>query len=230
MTTKQQRPLAIDYAAHGAAKGWRANEHLIDALPYIDHVAPELRSKVEALIEEEKRASSKLPGDYLRELPPVHKPRFDDHPVLKTEYDRVTSKQPLAPLDTLRYRLEPPPQTRRGDVGAWRAAAENAVSQLEHQHLRILNQELLLKHGDKAWRAQVQLDEAAVRSLESQLAQLRKETDALNRERKLQQQAAGSELTKLDRQYMGQVCELGGPGGWGLVRSVPHSHPDPSPL
>ncbi len=31
----------------------------------------------------------------------------------------------------------------------------HAQAQLEHQHLRILNQELLLKYGDKAWRAQV---------------------------------------------------------------------------
>ncbi len=38
---------------------------------------------------------------------------------------------------------------------------------------------------------QVQLDEASVKGLELQLAGLRKETDALNRERKLQQHAAG---------------------------------------
>lgn len=38
---------------------------------------------------------------------------------------------------------------------------------------------------------QVQLDEATVKGLEQQLAGLRKETDALNRERKLQQHAAG---------------------------------------
>ncbi|GLC36044.1 hypothetical protein PLESTB_000531900 [Pleodorina starrii] len=203
MATK--RPLALDYTAHGAAKGWRANEHLIDALPYVDHVPPELRPHVDALIEEEKRKSTKLPSDYLRELPPVRAPQFDEHPVLKTEYERVRSKQPMQALDTVRYRLDPPPQNKRGDVNAWRQALENAHSQLEHQHLRILNQELLLKHGDKSWRAQVQLDEASVKSLEQQLAAIKKETDQLNRERKLQQHAAGSELSKLERQYMAQV-------------------------
>ncbi|KAG2423515.1 hypothetical protein HXX76_015263 [Chlamydomonas incerta] len=200
-----QAPLALEFNAHGAAKGWRANEHLVDALPYVDSVPPELKPHVEALIEEEKRRSTKLPSDYLREMPSVRAPKFDDHPVLKTEYERVRNKEPLAPLDAVRYRLEPPPQARRGDVGAWRAAADNGAAQLEHQHLRILNQELLLKYGDKAWRAQVALDEAAVKGLEAQLAALRKETDALNRERKLQQHAAGSELSKLERQYLSQV-------------------------
>ncbi|KAG2483169.1 hypothetical protein HYH03_017961 [Edaphochlamys debaryana] len=205
MAAQATKPLALDYAAHGGAKGWRANEHLVDALPYVDHVPPELKPHVDALIDEEKQRSTKLPSDYLRELPPVRAPQFDEHPVLKTEYERVRSKQAMAPLDTVRYRLEPPPQTKRGDVNAWKQALDNAHAQLEHQHLRILNQELLLKHGDKAWRAQVALDEAAVKSLEAALAGVKKETDALNRERKLQQHAAGAELSKLERQYMGQV-------------------------
>lgn len=85
---QQQKPLALDYTPHGDAKGWRANEHLIDALPYVDHVPPELKAHVDALIEEEKRRSTKLPSDYLRELPPVRAPQFEEHPVLKTEYER----------------------------------------------------------------------------------------------------------------------------------------------
>lgn len=83
-----QATLALEYTAHGAAKGWRANEHLVDALPYVDSVPPELKPHVEALIEEEKRRSTKLPSDYLREMPSVRAPKFDDHPVLKTEYER----------------------------------------------------------------------------------------------------------------------------------------------
>ncbi|GIL61018.1 hypothetical protein Vafri_15441 [Volvox africanus] len=209
-----KRPLALEYTAEGAAKFLRANESAIDALPYVDHVPPELRPVVDSLIEEEKRKSIKLPSDYLRELPPVRAPHFDEHPVLKTEYERVRSKEAMKPLDTTRYRLDPPPQNRRGDVNAWREALNNAHSQLEHQHLRILNQELLLKHGDKAWRAQVQLNEASVKSLEQQLAAIKKETDQLNRERKLQQHAAGAELSKLERQYLAQVRK-----NWAIERA-----------
>ncbi|PNH01810.1 Pre-mRNA-splicing factor SPF27 [Tetrabaena socialis] len=88
---QQQRPLALDYAAHGAAKGWRLNENLIDALPYVDHVPVELKPHVDALVEEEKRRSTKMPSDYLRELQPVRAPQFDEHPVLKTEYERCVT-------------------------------------------------------------------------------------------------------------------------------------------
>ena len=82
----------------------------------------------------------------------THKPPFP-----ASVFHSVRNKEPMAPLDSVRYRLEPPPQARRGDVGAWKSSLDNAAAQLEHQHLRILNQELLLKYGDKAWRAQVGL-------------------------------------------------------------------------
>ncbi len=41
--------------------------------------------------------------------------------------------QPKPEMDTTRYRLDPPPLNRRNDISAWRAAVENAHSQLEHQ-------------------------------------------------------------------------------------------------
>jgi hypothetical protein len=62
---------------------------------------------------------------------------------------RVKSGQPMTPLDTSRYRLDPPGPTKRNDFNAWKSALDNAHSQLEHQYLRILNLELLLKYGDK---------------------------------------------------------------------------------
>lgn len=62
---------------------------------------------------------------------------------------RVKAKQPMQALDTSRYRLDPPAPTKQNDHAAWRASVNNAHAQLEHQYLRILNLELLLKHGDK---------------------------------------------------------------------------------
>ncbi len=55
----------------------------------------------------------------------------------------------MPPLDTTRYMLNPPGQARRNDVGEWKRSLDNASSQLEHQYLRILNLELMLKYGDK---------------------------------------------------------------------------------
>lgn len=88
MAARQPAPLALDYAAHGASTGWRKDEHLIDALPYVDHVSAELRAQVEALVEEEKKHGVKQPSDYLRDLGPIAGPSFEGHPVLKAEYER----------------------------------------------------------------------------------------------------------------------------------------------
>lgn len=97
----------------------------------------------------------------------------------------------MAQLDTTRYRLDEPPLNRRNDVAAWKAALDNAHSQLEHQYnrwpsrvcqtplicdaantsfqgqcvvalhsishcwCRLLNLELLLQFGPKAWQAHI---------------------------------------------------------------------------
>ena len=55
----------------------------------------------------------------------------------------------MQPLDTTRYRLDAPQGPKRHDFSAWKAAVDNAHSQLEHQYTRILNLELMLKYGDK---------------------------------------------------------------------------------
>eukprot|EP00798_Chlamydomonas_sp_ICE-L_P014476 gene14476-20500_t len=155
-------PLALDYAGHGKALGWRKGEHLIDALPYIDPLAPEVKKQVDQLIEDELRRGGKKPSDFLKDLPAMPTQAFEGHPLLATEYERVKAKKEMPALDATRYMLNPPPQTLRNDIGEWKKALDNAGSQLEHQHLRILNLELMLKYGDKVWRAQTQLDESLV--------------------------------------------------------------------
>jgi pre-mRNA-splicing factor SPF27 len=49
------------------------------------------------------------------------------------------------------------------------------------------------------------LDEAALKQAEASLQALRRQVDAVNRERKLQQTAAGKELRQLEDQYYGAV-------------------------
>lgn len=201
------QPLALEYEVRGQGSGWRKGQELIDALPYIDLLSPEVKRKVEQLIEEELARSSKKPSDYLKELPPIAPPKFEGHPLLQQEYERVKSSQPLQPLDTSRYRLDPPPQARRNDYSAWRSALDNAHAQLEHQLLRIDNLELALKYSANNWRAQVQVDEAAVKRLEEELAATRKAVDHINRERKMQQHSTGVELKRCEEEWMSLVMK-----------------------
>lgn len=177
---------------------------MVDALPYFDHMTPEMKRQVDAMIDEELRRSTKRPADYLREMPPMPPSRLLEggvHPMLAADMKRVESKEAMPPLSSSRYLLEPPPAARRHDLGAWRASVDNAHSQLEHQYLRITNLELMLKFGDKNWRAQGQLDEAAVKQYEVALEETKKAITAVNMERKLQQTAAGSELRRAEAEY-----------------------------
>lgn len=130
------------------------------------------------------------------------------HPVrlLSLRTCRVARGQALDPIDITRYQLNPPPLDKRNDVNAWKSAVDNANSQLEHQLLRIVNHELLLKHGDKAWRAQTQMDESALKLAESELARAKAELESVNMERKLQQQAAGGSMCIAHCHLTHQLC------------------------
>jgi pre-mRNA-splicing factor SPF27 len=236
MARGNEQPLAL---THGSS----TSDDLIDALPYLDPLTPEMKREVEGLIEAEMRASTKRPADYLREMPPLPPAKFEGHPLLQAEYERcaaestralldalrkpcdaqrhtqqlttttrnnqnknsVRARQPMPPLDVTRFRLDPPPAAQRSDPNAWRKAADNACAQLEHQLNRIANLELLLKFGPNAWRAQAQLSGAAAKQLEARVTDLHKRVDALNRERKVQQMAAGAELRKLEDEWASAV-------------------------
>uniref|UniRef100_A0A7R9VI47 Pre-mRNA-splicing factor SPF27 n=1 Tax=Chlamydomonas euryale TaxID=1486919 RepID=A0A7R9VI47_9CHLO len=198
--------LAIEGAGGSSGfSAWRKDEHLVDALPYVDGLTPQAKRIVDELIDAEVRRSTKRPADYLREMPPLPASRLEGHAMLEAEYERVKTKQPMAQLDTTRYRLDAPQGTKRHDFGAWRAAADNAHAQLEHQYLRIANLELLLRHGDKTWRAQGQLVDSLVSQFKSQLAELQAAVAAVNSERKLQQTAAGGELRRAEMTYYEMV-------------------------
>ncbi|EIE27254.1 breast carcinoma amplified sequence 2 [Coccomyxa subellipsoidea C-169] len=201
------QPLALDVAPHGEATGWRKDEHLIDALAYIDPLSQEEKTKVDALIMEELKNSVKRPQDYLKEMPALPDFNLEGHPVLKAEYERVKAGQPMAQLDTTRYRLDEPPLNRRNDVAAWKAALENAHSQLEHQYNRLLNMELLLQFGPKAWQAHIRHLEVGHKRLEDMLAETRAAVEAVNRERKVSQLQAQEEMTDYEGRWATTVAK-----------------------
>jgi hypothetical protein len=86
-----QKVLAIESAK-------RPGEELIDALPYIDPLTPDIKKQVESLIEAEMRNSTKRPADYLKELPALPPAKFEGHPLLLQEYERcVAPRRTAAP-------------------------------------------------------------------------------------------------------------------------------------
>lgn len=181
------------------------------------------------------RNSEKKPSDYLVELPPVPPSRLEvrlpalpsfrrslasslmspiarflspqGDELLEAELRRAAAGTPLAALDLQRYNLNPPPASQRGDPAAWQAALDNAHAQLEHQRNRLLNLELLLKFGPNSWRAHNEALASHVMRVQGQAAEAAAAVEDLNRERKLQQTAAGRELRALEAEYLSLVAK-----------------------
>eukprot|EP01026_Neomeris_dumetosa_P001083 TRINITY_DN10267_c0_g1_i1.p2 TRINITY_DN10267_c0_g1~~TRINITY_DN10267_c0_g1_i1.p2 ORF type:complete len:283 (-),score=53.52 TRINITY_DN10267_c0_g1_i1:216-1064(-) len=187
--------------------GWRLDQELIDALPYVDEITSEEKVKAEQLIQEEMIRSRKRKKDFVDSLPPVKKLKFEKCPMILQELRRLSQKQGMPKLDMSRYNMEPPPPTRQWETQAWQNAVNNANSQLEHQYNRISNLELLQKHGANAWRAQVGVAKVQVDLLQKEVDMKKKDIDAINRERKLSQIEGGRELKVLEDEQKEQLAK-----------------------
>eukprot|EP01023_Acetabularia_acetabulum_P050091 TRINITY_DN5386_c0_g1_i8.p2 TRINITY_DN5386_c0_g1~~TRINITY_DN5386_c0_g1_i8.p2 ORF type:complete len:345 (-),score=70.05 TRINITY_DN5386_c0_g1_i8:445-1479(-) len=182
--------------------GWRENQHLIDALPYADILAPKEKAKAEQLIKEEMHRGRKRKKDYVDQLPAVQKLKLGQYPVIQQELKRLEQKQTMPKLDMSRYNMEPPPTTRQWEAQSWQHAVDNARSQLEHQFNRISNLELLLKYGVNTWRVQNKL---VAEMLDRDFQWQKQEVERINRERKLGQLEGGKEVRQLEQEWNSQV-------------------------
>lgn len=180
---------------------------VIDALPYIDGMTNDDRHQAEELINEELKKSNKKPSDYLASFPPLPASRFEGHPILQHEYARVKAGKQMEAMDTSRFHLTPPPASQQNDFGAWRAATDNAHSQLEHQYNRLLNLELLLRFGPNARRVHNKSLEGHVYRLEKEIEQLQQQKDSINKQRKLSQESDGRALQQMEQQYTALIAK-----------------------
>lgn len=148
--------------------------------------------------------SGRRASDYVGELPPLPSSRILPGSALEAASRAAAMGERTSAMDTARYRLDPPsalPGAAAAGAEAWRVALDNAHAQLEHQHARIVNLELLTRYGPDAWRLRNDTLETTLRLLHAQHASAAAAAEEVNRERKLRQLETGRMLQALHEQY-----------------------------
>lgn len=180
---------------------------LVDALPYLDNEydEPEMQAVVHQLIESEMSTMPRK--DYLAHLPPPPIPSQWGTPLMDKELGRLADQDRPIPLDLSRYEVNQPSGALAKDPQAWRSAVSNAKAQLEHQHNRLVNLELLQKFGAQAWLQQNKALETMASAVEQQAERAAKAAEASNLKRKHTQEKAGPRLGNLQYEVRKAVEE-----------------------
>ena len=184
-----------------------ASEVIVDALPYIDqgYDEPGVREAALALVEEETRRYRPT-KNYLEHLPPLNLSSFETD-LMKTEFERLNSRQPMDTLSMKRYELPPPPPGKMTDLQAWTECVENSEAQLEHQRTRIMNLDLMLDYGGESWKQYNDVLQEMLTRIQAQLTDVKQAIQEINWSRKDQQTKVGERLKQLESNWVGLVSK-----------------------
>jgi len=120
---------------------------------------------------------------------------------------RIAADQPMQKMETSRYRLEEPVEKARNDPSAWKQVLDDSRLQLEHQSLRLLNLELMSRFGANQWIQYNEHLEQLINSSQKELEALKAQALQLNSQRKSEQLAAGTQMEKLQTQWLSLISK-----------------------
>ncbi|XP_030532660.1 pre-mRNA-splicing factor SPF27 homolog [Rhodamnia argentea] len=202
--------LMLEAPPDALARPWTtpSNAETIDALPYIDedYGHPAVKDEVDRLVEDEMRRSSKKPSDFLKELPPVPKFKFQNNPMLAREYERVMAGRPPVPFDSSRYSFDMVPPHRRDDQNLWKQTVQKNQRLLQYEVVRLENLDLMSKHGADVWTKHNRRLEGFLARLQKLVSEQNEQIETVNRERKYHQQNTAYELNALSTQWR-ELCQ-----------------------
>lgn len=184
-----------------------SGEVIVDALPYIDqgYEEPGVREAALAMVEEETRRYRPT-KNYLEHLPSLNTAAFETE-IMKNEFERLQSRQPMEVLSMKRYELPPPPPNKLNDLAAWLESVENSDSQLEHQATRIINLDLMTTYATETWKNYLQIVNKSIAVVQKDVGELKKSIQEVNWERKQAQVQGGDKLKALEAEWVGLVSK-----------------------
>ncbi|KAA1115397.1 hypothetical protein PGT21_035995 [Puccinia graminis f. sp. tritici] len=187
----------------------------IDSLPYYDRdldVIPNLRQRIEREIELELKSTPQPPSN--TDQTPTYHPFLSEFPDLlssSTRPSRLADKSDpnyqsdgsKDSLDIERFNIPYPDD--HTSLKDWEDALSNAKSQLEHQRLRLINLDLIGKHGANHWKLSNFLVDQEISQLDKLVDHYKNEIDDVNRRRKAHQTDVGDRLTDLAQKWQNLV-------------------------
>ncbi|KAI0885423.1 Pre-mRNA-splicing factor SPF27 [Annulohypoxylon maeteangense] len=209
-----------------------------ESLPYVDAepTAAE-RAAAESLIAAEASSSSPPPesSSTPATLPPVYTPTFT--PLITSELNRISAKEPLTGIDLTRYEASSPPSSPNPNspsnttLSSLQTSLSRAYTSSTYLSSRQTHLHLLDTYGKNQWLVGNWQLEAEVQALERELAETKREIDVVNIQRRRVQDEVGGELKGLDETWKRGVsrvletevvyvrlrCVIGGVGGYGMV-------------
>ncbi|PLW44126.1 hypothetical protein PCANC_13797 [Puccinia coronata f. sp. avenae] len=185
----------------------------IDSLPYYDRdldIIPNLRQRIEREIELEMKST---PQPVLSaNQTPTHHPFLSEFPdVPSARSSRLADKSDpnyqshgsKDSLDIERFNIPYPDDHTH--LKGWEDALSNTKSQLEHQRLRLINLDLIGKHGANHWKLSNFLVEQEIPKVEKLVEHYKNEIDNVNRRRKAHQTDVGDRLTDLAQKWQNLI-------------------------
>jgi pre-mRNA-splicing factor SPF27 len=152
------------------------------------------------MVEEETRRYRPT-KNYLEHLPSVNTTTFETV-IMTTEFERLQNRLPMEQLNMKRYELPPPPTNKLSELSAWQESVDNSMAQLEHQSIRAMNLELMLKYGCETWKAYLEVILAMQAKAQKTLQELKKDIQDVNWQRKSKQTKCGENLKSLEAKWV----------------------------
>ena len=166
---------------------------LIDSLSYIDGKYKEetrVKDEMNRLIKEEmsRLATVKKLDDYLENAITPPELKYVNDPVIQREIERVEKEKKLNIFNQeINTKFEHPPPNKYHDYEYWNKLVNKVNVSAQQISIKNLNLDLLVKFGPTAWKKYLSAFECTVNQLEGEKAELEKQCEEINVERKFKQ-------------------------------------------